>query len=89
MTTPLHLQFVPVAQALLFTLLAPFTLSFERRDFPEGTQEGPVRSVPGLTLCRGRASARPADLKVGHYTTPRPLVAADGKVKKGFTNRVE
>jgi hypothetical protein len=31
------------------------------------TREVPVRSVPGLTLCRGRASARPADLKIGRY----------------------
>jgi hypothetical protein len=77
MTTPHHLRFAPVAQALLFTLtqegltlLAPFTLSFEGRDFPEGTPEGAVRFFLRLTLCRGRASARPADLKVGLYTTP-------------------
>jgi hypothetical protein len=51
-----------VAQARLFTLLAP-------RDFREGTQEGPVRFFVARTA--------------------KFFLAADGKVKKGFTSRVE
>jgi hypothetical protein len=69
MTTPLHLQFAPVAQALLFTLTQERFTLLAPRDFPEGTQEGAVRFFLSLALCRRRTLVRPADLKGGHDTT--------------------
>jgi hypothetical protein len=52
MTTPIHHRFL-VAQPFLFTLTQEGFTPLAPSDFPEGTQEWPVRFAAPFVICSG------------------------------------